>query len=61
MITRLPAELQAPVLIVQHMPKGFTASLADRLDCLGEIRVKEAEEGDELQSGTVYLSMGAVI
>ncbi len=57
-ITRLPAELQAPVLIVQHMPKGFTASLADRLDCLGEIRVKEAEEGDELQSGTVYLSMG---
>ncbi len=57
-IPRLPAELQAPVLVVQHMPKGFTASLADRLDCLGEIRVKEAAEGDELQNGSVYLSMG---
>ncbi len=59
-IPRLPAELQAPVLVVQHMPKGFTASLADRLDCLGEIRVKEAEEGDELQNGSVYLSMGGI-
>lgn len=57
-IPRLPAQLQAPVLVVQHMPKGFTASLADRLDCLGEIRVKEAAEGDELENGTVYLSMG---
>lgn len=57
-IPRLPAELQAPVLVVQHMPKGFTASLADRLDCLGEIRVKEAKEGDELQNGSVYLAMG---
>lgn len=57
-IPRLPAELQAPVLVVQHMPKGFTASLADRLDCLGEIQVKEAQEGEELQNGSVYLSMG---
>ena len=58
MIPRLPAQLQAPVLLVQHMPKGFTASLAERLDCLGEIRVKEAAEGDELENGTVYISMG---
>ena len=57
-IPRLPAQLQAPVLLVQHMPKGFTASLAERLDCLGEMRVKEAAEGDELENGTVYLSMG---
>lgn len=57
-IPRLPAELQAPVMVVQHMPKGFTVSLADRLDCLGEIRVKEAAEGDELSNGSVYLSMG---
>lgn len=57
-IPRLPAELHAPVLVVQHMPKGFTASLAERLDCLGEIRVKEAQEGEELQNGLVYLSMG---
>lgn len=57
-IPRLPAQLQAPVLIVQHMPKGFTASLAERLDALSEVRVKEAAEGDELENGTVYLSMG---
>lgn len=57
-IPRLPAQLQAPVLIVQHMPKGFTASLAERLDGLSEVRVKEAAEGDELENGTVYLSMG---
>ncbi|MDE6675887.1 MAG: chemotaxis-specific protein-glutamate methyltransferase CheB [Acetatifactor sp.] len=57
-IPRLPAQLQAPVLLVQHMPKGFTASLAERLDYLGEMRVKEAEEGDELENGTVYLSRG---
>ncbi|MDE5892253.1 MAG: chemotaxis protein CheB [Acetatifactor sp.] len=57
-IPRLPAQLQAPVLLVQHMPKGFTASLAERLDCLGEMRVKEAAEGDELENGTVYISMG---
>jgi two-component system chemotaxis response regulator CheB len=57
-IPRLPAQLDAPVLLVQHMPKGFTASLADRLNELSEIRVKEAEEGEELQCGTVYVAMG---
>lgn len=57
-IPKLPAQLHAPVLIVQHMPKGFTASLAERLDSLSEVRVKEAAEGDELENGTVYLSMG---
>lgn len=57
-IPRLPAALKAPVLVVQHMPKGFTASMAERLDSLSEIRVKEAAEGEELQDGTVYISMG---
>ncbi len=55
-IPRLPAQLDAPVLVVQHMPKGFTASLAGRLDELGEIPVKEAEEGEELHKGIVYIS-----
>jgi len=59
-IPRLPAELDAPVLIVQHMPKGFTASLAERLNDLSSIRVKEAQEGDELQPGTVYIAMGGM-
>ena len=57
-IPRLPRNLKAPVVIVQHMPAGFTASLAERLDSLSEIRVKEAAEGDVLEAGTVYLAMG---
>lgn len=57
-IPLLPANLQAPVLIVQHMPTGFTASLAERLNSLSPLTVKEAAEGDVLQIGYVYLSMG---
>lgn len=57
-IPKLPKELNAPVLVVQHMPKGFTASLAERLNTLSQITVKEAAEGDELQKGVVYLAMG---
>lgn len=57
-IPRLPADLDAPVLVVQHMPKGFTASLAERLNDLSQVRVKEAEEGEELKKGTVYIAMG---
>ncbi|MDE7185358.1 MAG: chemotaxis protein CheB, partial [Lachnospiraceae bacterium] len=57
-VPRLPAELAAPVLIVQHMPKGFTQSLAERLDSISKIKVKEAAEGDVLENGVVYISMG---
>jgi two-component system chemotaxis response regulator CheB len=57
-IPALPANLDAPVLIVQHMPIGFTKSLADRLNELSPIAVKEAEHGDILQKGTVYIAKG---
>lgn len=57
-IPKLPANLNAPVVIVQHMPEGFTASLAERLNYLSEISVKEAEEGDVLKAGAVYLARG---
>lgn len=57
-IPKLPKNLKAPVVIVQHMPAGFTASLADRLDSLSEVHVKEAAEGDILEAGVVYISMG---
>ncbi|MBR3684482.1 MAG: chemotaxis-specific protein-glutamate methyltransferase CheB [Lachnospiraceae bacterium] len=59
-IPRLPKDLKAPVLIVQHMPAGFTKSLADRLNTLSELTVKEAEEGDVLTPGTVYLAKGGM-
>lgn len=57
-IPMLPKDLDAPVLLVQHMPKGFTNSLAARLNELSRISVKEAEEGDILQKGMVYLAPG---
>ncbi len=59
-IPRLPANLDAPIVLVQHMPKGFTASLAERLNSMSEVRVVEAKEGDRLESGTVYLAMGGM-
>ena len=57
-IPKLPGNLNAPVILVQHMPPGFTKSLAERLDSLGEISVKEAEEGEILQKGHVYIAPG---
>ncbi|WP_139368252.1 protein-glutamate methylesterase/protein-glutamine glutaminase [Evansella clarkii] len=54
----LPKELNAPVLIVQHMPEGFTKSLSSRLNKLSGIRVKEAEDGELLQPGTAYIAPG---
>ncbi|WP_285851785.1 protein-glutamate methylesterase/protein-glutamine glutaminase [Sporosarcina luteola] len=57
-LTRLPSDLNAPILVVQHMPPGFTKSLAQRLDGLSEIRVKEAEDGEALQKGVAYIAPG---
>ncbi len=57
-VPRLPKNIDAPMLIVQHMPAGFTASLAERLDSLSEVTVTEAQEGDVLEKGHVYLAMG---
>lgn len=57
-ITKLPKDMKAPVLIVQHMPAGFTRSLAERLNQLSEIEVKEAENGDILRDGHAYIAPG---
>ena len=58
LVPELPADLPVPVLIVQHMPAGFTKSLAQRLDQSSKIRVKEAETGDHLETGTVLVAPG---
>lgn len=52
----LPAELDAPIIVVQHMPKGFTASLADRLNSISRIRVCEPDEGEVIENGCVYIA-----
>jgi len=57
-IPKLPKNLKTPVVLVQHMPEGFTASLAERLDSLSEITVKEAAEGDVLNAGCCYIAKG---
>lgn len=54
----LPANLDAAVLIVQHMPEGFTASLSSRLDELSRIKVQEAVHGVNIEKGTVYIAKG---
>ncbi|WP_368504072.1 chemotaxis response regulator protein-glutamate methylesterase [Alkalihalophilus sp. As8PL] len=57
-VTRLPKDIDAPIVIVQHMPKGFTQSLANRLNTLADIEVKEAADGDLLRSGVAYIAPG---
>jgi len=57
-VTRLPGNLRAPVVIVQHMPSGFTQSLAERLDSLSEVAVSEAVDGETLEKGHVYIARG---
>lgn len=57
-IPNLPSSLPASVLVVQHMPPGFTKSLAERMDSLSQMRVKEAEHNDILLPGWVYIAPG---
>lgn len=47
------------ILIVQHMPAGFTAAFARRLDSICQIRVKEAEDGEQVLPGCAYIAQGA--
>ncbi|WP_196603347.1 protein-glutamate methylesterase/protein-glutamine glutaminase [Pectinatus haikarae] len=57
-ITRLPADLPCGVVIVQHMPPGFTKSLAERLNQLSAVSVKEAEDGERIKPAHVYIAPG---
>lgn len=57
-IPLLPPELPAAVVIVQHMPESFTGSFARSLDKASRVPVKEAEAGDVLTNGHVYVARG---
>jgi two-component system chemotaxis response regulator CheB len=58
LVPGLPAQLGAGGLLVQHMPPGFTASLAARLDGASALSVREARTGDVLDSGTLLVAPG---
>lgn len=57
-IPRFPANLDASILVVQHMPAGFTKSLAQRLDSISKVKVKEAEDGELILPGCAYIAPG---
>lgn len=57
-IPEIPEDIPAAFLISQHMPKGFTKALADRLNNISRLSVKEGEENEIIKEGTVYISPG---
>ncbi|WP_282941835.1 chemotaxis response regulator protein-glutamate methylesterase [Paenibacillus sp. RC67] len=57
-ISNIPADFPAPVVIVQHMPPNFTKSLAQRLDSVSALHVVEAENGMVLNNGCAYIAPG---
>jgi two-component system, chemotaxis family, protein-glutamate methylesterase/glutaminase len=58
LLPALPARLGEGTLIVQHMPAGFTGSLAARLDKMSRLHVREAAPGDQLEPGTALVAPG---
>jgi two-component system chemotaxis response regulator CheB len=60
LVSGLPAALPATVLVVQHIPRGFTHSLAERLDARSAIPVREAQDGDPVVAGGVLLAPAGI-
>lgn len=53
---RFPEDLDVPIIVLQHMPPGFTKPLSERFDAICNLRVKEIENGDELVPGNIYIA-----
>jgi len=60
LLSELPADLPAGIIVTQHMPPGFTAPLAERFNRISQIPVKETETGDSIQTGRILLSKAGV-
>lgn len=58
-LPNIPKDIDAAFVVVQHMPPGFTKSLANRLDSISEISVKEAQQNDILLPGHAYIAPGS--
>lgn len=57
-LSSLPRNFPVGIVVVQHMPPAFTKSLAERLNGLCQVSVKEAEDGEKIMAGTVYIAPG---
>lgn len=56
LVPRIPENFPAPIAIVLHMPVGYTAMYAERLDQISSLHVVEAQDGDQITAGRVYLA-----
>jgi two-component system chemotaxis response regulator CheB len=59
-LSQLPDNLPVPVVVAQHMPPHFTKALAQRLDDTCKAKIVEAEDGQHLVKGTIYISPGGM-
>lgn len=57
-VASLPADFPCPIVIAQHMPRFFTYAFSERLRALSSVYVKEAEDGDSLRPGVVFIAPG---
>jgi len=55
-LPRFPKDTHVPIVVLQHMPPGFTKPLAERFDAICNLHVKEAEDGDILEAGNIYIA-----
>ena len=58
LMPQLPADLPAAILMVQHMPPEFTRTLAERLDNVSPLKIREAKKGDSVEYGTALMAPG---
>jgi len=59
-LPRIDKDFPAPILVAIHMPDTFTSSFAEHLNAKCKLRVKEAENGEKLEKGTIYISRGRI-